>query len=240
MQAVILAGGKGTRLQPYTTILPKPLMPINDKAILEIVLMQLKEAGFKEFIFTVGHLSQIIQAYFGNGKKWGVKIRYSIEDKPLGTVGPLTLVKKLAPQFLVMNGDILCDLNYKIFIEHHMKSDNDITICTYIKKTKIDLGVLEIENGKLLDYIEKPEYSFNVSMGIYGMKRKVVNSIQKGVYFDFPSLIKHELKNKVALGLFNFTGKWYDIGRVEDYQTAQDDFMKNESLFLGRKRGTKS
>jgi NDP-sugar pyrophosphorylase family protein len=236
MQAVILAGGKGTRMQPYTTILPKPLMPINDKAILEIILMQLKNAGFKEFIFTVGHLAEIIQAYFRNGKKWGVKISYSIEDKPLGTVGPLTLIKNLAPQFLVMNGDILCDMDYRKFFDQHKRSNNDITICTYQKKTKIDLGVLEINEGKLLDYIEKPEYYFNVSMGIYGIKRKIVKNLTKRAYLDFPTLIKEKLEQKVRIGMYHFKGKWYDIGRIEDYQIAQEDFKKNAGEFLRVKK----
>lgn len=239
MQAVILAGGKGTRLQPYTTVLPKPLMPINDKAILEIILMQLKSAGFREFIFTVGHLAEIIRAYFGNGKKWGVNIRYSIEDKPLGTVGPLTLIKGLEDKFLVMNGDILCDLDYKKFIDHHKKSDNDITICTYQKKTRIDLGVLEINKGELVDYIEKPEYSFCVSMGIYGIRKKILKSLVKGKRLDFPDLIIQKLKQKAPLGMYDFKGKWYDIGRVEDYQNARDDFSKHAEEYLHIKRKAK-
>ncbi len=232
MQAIILAGGAGTRLKPYTTILPKPLMPIAEKSILEIILMQLKKNGFRDFIFSVGYLAELIEAYFGDGSKWGVKIRYSRERKPLGTAGPLSIVKNLAPNFIVMNGDILCNLKYKNLMQYHIDSKRDVTICSYDKSVKINLGVLKIEKGRIRDYIEKPEYSFKVSMGIYGVNRKIVRQMPKDRRYNFPDLIKDMLKNGKSIGVYNFPGLWYDIGRIEDYQTAQDNFIKNQKVFL--------
>ena len=153
MQAVILAGGAGTRLRPYTTILPKSLMPIGERAILEVIVLQLKQCGITHLFFTVGYLGELIEAYFGNGEKWGVRIEYSREKEPLGTAGPVTLIKKLDSNFLVMNGDVLCDLNFKDLMRKHIKDNNMITICSYTKTVKIDLGVLEFVAGKLFDYI---------------------------------------------------------------------------------------
>lgn len=232
MQAVILAGGQGARLRPYTTILPKPLMPIAEKSILEIILMQLKKSGFKDFIFTVGYLAELIEAYFGDGGKWGVKIRYSREKMPLGTAGPLTIIKKLAPSFIAMNGDILCDLNYKNFIKRHVESGKDITICSHNKIAKIDLGVLNIKKGRLCDYIEKPEYSFRVSMGIYGLNRGIIKRMKKGRYYSFPNFVKDRLKAGEPIEVYNFAGRWYDIGSIEDCQAAQEAFVRDREIFF--------
>lgn len=232
MQAIILAGGRGIRLQPYTTILPKPLMPIGEKAILELILLQLKQTGFEELIFTVGYLGELIEAYFGDGKKWKIKIRYSREKEPLGTVGPLTLVDDLAPQFLVMNGDVLCDLDYGDLMQVHADQKNDITICSYPKKIKIDLGVLEFKKQKLSDYIEKPEYTFSVSMGIYSMNRSLVKQLPRAKYYDLPTLVNDRLKTGAKTGVYNFLGQWYDIGRIEDCLSAQEKFIKNPQAFL--------
>lgn len=232
MQAVILAGGKGTRLKPYTTILPKPLMPIGEKAILEIVLLQLKKAGFKELIFTVGYLGELIEAYFGDGNKWGVKIRYSRENEPLGTAGPLTLIENLDPQFLVMNGDILCNLDYSDFMQKHLKDKRDISICCYSKDVKINLGILEFEGERLKDYIEKPVHRFKAGMGIYAVARSMVEKMPRAQYYDFPNLIRDRIKAGSEIGVFHFSDHWYDIGAVEDYQSAQDKFGNDPSIFI--------
>jgi NDP-sugar pyrophosphorylase family protein len=236
MQAIILAGGTGVRLRPYTTILPKPLMPIGEKAILEIVLMQLKAAGFKELVFTVGYLAELIEAYFGDGSKWKVKIKYSREKKPLGTVGPLTLIKGLAPNFLVMNGDVLCDLDYADLMCKHSRERNEVTICSYARKVKIDLGVLDFKQGQLKDYIEKPEYSFQVSMGIYGINRSMIKQMPKGKRKDLPNLVREQIKEGGKIGVYNFSGIWYDIGRIEDYQMAQNEFHDHYARFMGKKK----
>jgi len=235
MQVVILAGGKGTRLKPFTTILPKPLIPVGERPILEIVLLQLKAAGFKEYIFSVGYLAALIEAYFGDGGKWGIKIRYSREAAPLGTAGPLAIIKGLAPEFLVMNGDILCNMDYRKFFKYHLKAKNDITICSFAKKVKIDLGVLKIRDNILQDYIEKPEYQYDVSMGVYGIRRKLISTIPKRKHYDLPDLIMDQKKKGANIGIYQFKGEWLDIGRIEDHQIAQNIMAEKEDSYLGKK-----
>lgn len=224
MQAVILAGGKGTRLKPYTTILPKPLMPINDKPILEIVIRQLKKYGFDQIIIAVGHLAELIEAYFGDGSKWGVQISYSREDKPLGTAGPLALIPNLADTFLMMNGDILTDLNYAELMTFHKAYNGQISIATYSKEVKIDLGILKVnEHHEIYEYIEKPTLIYQVSMGIYIIEKSLLQLIPRGEYFDLPDLIKLSFKNQVKVLSYPFKKYWRDIGRKEDYELALEE-----------------
>lgn len=236
MQAVILAGGKGTRLKPYTTVFPKPLMPVGDLPILEIMIKQLKYYGIKNIIVAVGHLKDLIKAFFNDGKKWGVDISYSVEDKAMGTAAPLKLIKKLDSNFLVMNGDILTNLDYKKFFQYHKKNNALCTISMYKKYHQIDLGIIKKnEREEIFDYIEKPSLSYCVSMGIYAFKRDVVHFIPDNKYFDFPDLVKKLLKNgKQVLG-YPFNGFWLDIGRPEDYEVAAEEFEKNKDEFLKEK-----
>jgi len=227
MEAIILAGGKGTRLKPYTVTLPKPLVPVGEKPILEIIVNQLNKQGFKKITLAVGHLSELIEAYFGNGKKFGVEIKYSREEKPLGTAGPLKLIQNTDTHFLVMNSDDLTDFDYKKFLEVHKNSDAAITIATYKKEVKIDLGVLKIDSqNELQDYIEKPTYHHNVSMGIYAFSKEALNFIPEGEYFDFPSLIKKIKLAGKSVKCYQHTGYWLDIGRPEDFEKANEDFVK--------------
>jgi NDP-sugar pyrophosphorylase family protein len=231
MQAIILAGGKGTRLRPYTTTFPKSLVPVGDYPILEIILRQLKKNGFDKITLAVGHLSSLIQAYFEDGKKWGIEISYSHEDVPLGTAGPLKKITDLEENFLVLNSDDLTDLNYKEFFANHCKSDAAITISRYIKKVKIDFGVVETNaNGVVQEYIEKPEYSFGVSMGIYAFKRDSIKYIPENSYFDFPTLIKTLIAQNIKVQCIDHSGLWLDIGRPEDYDAASYMFedIKNK------------
>ncbi len=233
MQAIILAGGKGIRLKPYTTSFPKSLVPIGDYPILEIILMQLKKYGFNKITLAVGHLASLIQAYFGNGEKWGVEISYSFEDRPLGTAGPLKLIKETEENFLVLNSDDLTDLNYFEFFNYHIRHKNTITISRFVKKVKIDFGVIEAdENSVLKDYIEKPEYTYTVSMGIYAFNRKALDFIPENTYFDFPQLIKSLINNDIAVNCFDHKGFWLDIGRPEDYETATILFDELKSKIL--------
>lgn len=168
MRTIILAGGKGRRLAPYTTVLPKPLMPIGDLPILEIVIRQLKHYGFKRITLAVGHQSALIKTFFGNGKKLGVKIDYSRESTPLGTAGPLSLIDDIDSTFLMMNGDLLTNLNYNDMLKLHKKSKAFATLGLYQKKVHIDLGVIETDKiGAILNYTEKPTLKYDVSMGIY-------------------------------------------------------------------------
>jgi NDP-mannose synthase len=233
MQAVILAGGKGARLKPYTTVFPKPLMPVGDLPILEVVIRQLKRHGFTEIIMAVGHLKELIQAFFQDGVAWGVDIRYSFEDQPLGTAGPLKLIEDLDDRFLVMNGDILTTLDYRGFFEGHGKSDAICTIASYPKPVKIDLGVLETEgSNRVIHYTEKPVLHYNVSMGIYAFDKRVIDFIPDHAYFDFPNLILRLIENRQTVRAHPFDGLWLDIGRPEDYDEAVRTFEANRSEFL--------
>lgn len=233
-QAILLAGGKGTRLRPYTTVLPKPLMPIGEHAILEILIKKLKNSGITDIIIATGYLAHIIEAYFANGEKYDVNITYSHEDKPLGTAGPLKLAEGLDDQFLVMNGDLLTDLSFRDLTEFHIKNENEVTVCIYEKKVKIDLGVIKLdEENKIEDYIEKPTYNFNVSMGIYAMNKSILNYIPDNSYFDLPDLILQLIEKKTRLGGYMFTGTWLDIGKPDDYQLALDLFESDEkNIFM--------
>jgi len=228
MQAVILAGGKGRRLRPYTTILPKPMMPIGEKPILGIIIEKLAQSGIKEIIITVGYLAGIIQAYFGDGKKFGVNIRYFAETEPLGTAGCLSLIDGLEEEFIVMNGDILTDLKFENLIEYHKRMANSVTICSYQKEIQLTLGVLDLAGNTVRDYIEKPRYTFDISMGIYAMNRKAVGHVPKNQYFDFPTLIKRLVSVKEPISVYKFAGEWFDIGREEDYKAVLEKFNADE------------
>ncbi|NVO21376.1 MAG: NTP transferase domain-containing protein [Bacteroidetes bacterium] len=233
MQAVILAGGKGTRLKPYTTILPKPLMPLGDLPILEIIIRQLKTSGVTDIVLAVGYLSELLRAYFGNGEKWGVNITYSYENEPLGTAAPLKLIQSLEDNFLVMNGDILANIDYNEFFRFHRESGSLCTIATYDKEVKIDLGVLDInENHELTNYTEKPKFTYSVSMGIYSFRKEAVDYIPKDAYFDFPELIKVMIRKNIPVKSYKFNGYWLDIGRQDDYAIALDEFEAHKSDFL--------
>ena len=232
MQAVILAGGKGTRLKPFTTNFPKPLVPLDDMPILEVVLRQLKYFGFQDIVLAVNHLSEIIMAFFKNGEKFGLNISYSVEDKNLGTAGPLTLIEELDENFLVMNGDLLTTLNYKDLFDFHVNHGIDATISTYKKEIKIDLGVLETEKGDFKRYIEKPTYYFDVSMGIYMFNKHIVQHIPQESQVDMPELIRtlHSLQKKIHC--YSGDYYWLDIGRVDDYEQAVDVFKTRRKEFL--------
>lgn len=221
--AVILAGGKGTRLQPYTIALPKPLVPLIDKPILEIIIIQLSKQGFEKVIITVNHQADIIMAYFGNGSKWGLNIEYSLENKPLGTMGPLKLINNLPDNFLVMNGDVLSDMEYAIFLEKHEKSKKIFSIACFQRKQKNDYGVLKVKNGNLVGFKEKPVTNFTVSMGIYAVSNRIIDFIPQDEYFGFDMLMLKLLGKKVDVGVYSHEGYWMDIGRPDDYiQTIED------------------
>jgi NDP-sugar pyrophosphorylase family protein len=232
MQAIIMAGGKGTRLKPFTTNIPKPLVPIDDLPILEVVLRQLKYHGFTDIVITVNHLSELIMAFFGKGEKLGLNISYSKEDEPLGTAGPLALVEKLDENFLVMNGDLLTTLNYRNLFEFHLSAGNDVTIPIYQKEVKIDLGVLEVDEDKFVDYIEKPTYHFNVSMGIYIFNRGVLRYIARNEKLDMPDLILKLKEQQQQIRCYRGDYYWLDIGRAEDYETANGIFQDRRKDFL--------
>ncbi|HEY2408462.1 MAG TPA: sugar phosphate nucleotidyltransferase [Polyangiaceae bacterium] len=226
MKAIILAGGKGTRLYPYTVTFPKPLVPIGDKPIIEIVLKQLARAGVTEATVSVGHLAELMIAFLGDGQRLGLPVRYVREDKPLGTIGPLKLVESLPENFLLMNGDVLTDLDYANFFREHVASGARVSISAFKKKVNVDLGVLVSEpSGKVTDYIEKPTYSYDVSMGVYALNKTVLQHIPDQQYFDFPMLIKVLLAQGEPVRAVPFEGIWLDIGRPSDYEDAQNTFQ---------------
>ncbi|MDD2806175.1 MAG: sugar phosphate nucleotidyltransferase [Elusimicrobiales bacterium] len=226
MRAIILAGGKGTRLKPYTTLIPKPLVPVGDEmSILEVVIRQLARAGFKNITITVNHLAELMMAFFGDGSKWGVKLTYSTEDKPLGTIGPLTLIKDLPENFLVMNGDILCDLDYRKFYDWHARAGNKVSVTTFNRTSKIDFGVLKYDKaGSIVEFTEKPELAFDVSMGIYCLNRSVVRALPKGKPYGFDQLMLDGIKAGAGYKARPFKGFWLDIGRPEDYDYCNENF----------------
>jgi NDP-mannose synthase len=232
MKAVILAGGKGSRLAPYTTVLPKPLMPIVDTPILEIVLKQLKRSGFDDVVIAVGHLASLIRTYFGDGSELGIRISYAHESTPLGTAGPLANIDTLTETFLVMNGDILTDLDYADLVKHHRDSGAIMTIATHKRTVKIDFGVLEIVDGAVSKYVEKPHLDYVVSMGIYVMEPRVRSFIKQGEYLDLPDLVRMLLTSGEQVKAYPFDGRWLDIGRQEDFNEAQVRFEEDRDHFL--------
>lgn len=223
-RVVILAGGRGRRLEPYTSVLPKPLMPIGNRAILEILVTQLADAGFRNLTFCVGYLSHLIRAVFDNGPGARVDITWVKEDEPLGTAGPLRLVDGLDSTFVAMNGDLLTTLDIGALLEHHRERGNALTIATHRRSVQSDYGVLHTvlddDAHRVLSYEEKPEMIWNVSMGIYALEPSALNEIPPEGPFDFPELVQSLLDDGQKVGAFVHEGLWLDIGRHEDYERA--------------------
>ncbi|MCX5696458.1 MAG: sugar phosphate nucleotidyltransferase [Candidatus Omnitrophica bacterium] len=233
MKAVILAGGKGTRLAPYTTIFPKPLMPLGEKPILEIVIRQLKLCGFTEIILAVGYLSELIKAYFHDGRSLGIKISYSKESKALGTAGPLSLIEGLNETFLVMNGDILTTIPYLKLVKYHIAKKGIATIAVHRRMLDVDFGVITVGKGNnISSYLEKPKLHYDVSMGIYVFDPGVLKYIFRNKQLDFPDLINKLLRAKEKVCAYISNDHWLDIGRHDDYETAQKEFRKIEKKLI--------
>ncbi|MFD0434809.1 nucleotidyltransferase family protein [Streptomyces chartreusis] len=234
MHAVILAGGKGVRLRPYTTALPKPLVPIGDQhAILEIVLRQLSTSGFTRCTIAIGHLGEIIRAYVGDGTQWGLSVDYATEDSPLGTMGPLLNLRDRLPEhFLVMNGDVLTDLDYADVLRTHEASGTPLTIATYARKVHIDFGVLTTDASRVVAFTEKPSIDYRVSMGVYGVSRTTLDHYTPGLPLGFDELVMDLLAAERPPHAYEFDGYWLDIGRPDDYDRANAEFTSRKSLLL--------
>ena len=233
MKAVVLAGGKGTRLAPYTHILPKPLMPIGEMPILEVLLRQMRRAGVEDVVLTVGHLAALLRSYFGDGQQWDLRISYSYEEKPLGTAGPIALVQGLDDTFLVTNGDVLTTLDLRKLVAFHREKGGIATIAAHRRQVKIDLGVIQWDgDGTVSGYIEKPTTDYTVSMGVYVFEPRVLAYIPVGEYLDFPDLILKLLAHGEKVSGYTFDGYWMDLGRPDDYAQANEDFDRLEAQFL--------
>lgn len=226
-RAVILAGGLGTRLRPYTVVLPKPLMPVGERPVLDIVVRQLRARGFDEITIATGYLAELIEAFFRDGADYDIPIDYYREHEPLGTVGALGLIEGLDEDFLVMNGDILTDLDYAQLLADHERSDAIATIATRTTKVQISLGVLDFNDPDdptvLTNYFEKPNIEYESSMGVYCFSPRVREFISPGERLDFPDLMLRLVHEGETVRAWRSNDFWLDIGRPEDYEQAQDD-----------------
>lgn len=233
IRVIILAGGKGTRLRPYTNVLPKPLVPVGDMPILEIVLRQLKYFGFRKVTLSVSHLANLIQTFFGDGCRLGLDITYCIEDRPMGTAGSIALVQDVSEHFLVMNGDLLTTVDYSALMSSHVTSGGTAMIAVFPREVKIDFGVLDLDSkGALVDYKEKPQLEFVVSMGINAFRKSVLAYIPKGEYLDIPVLMMNLKRAGQSVLTFRSECEWLDIGRPDDYERATQEFERSITRYL--------
>lgn len=230
---MIMAGGKGTRLRPYTMVIPKPLVPVGQYPIMEIVIRQLAMAGFDRIIIAVNHQAELIETYFGDGSKYGLSIEYSLETTPLSTMGPLRLMKDLPDDFLVMNSDVLTDLDFATFLDEHKKSGKIFSIASYKRVQNVEYGVLHESNGVLTGFSEKPKLDYLVSMGVYAVSKRVLDFIPENTFFGFDNLMTMLIESKEEVAIKLHEGYWLDIGRPDDYQMATDEFESKRELFLG-------
>jgi NDP-sugar pyrophosphorylase family protein len=224
------------RLRPYTTVLPKPLMPVGDRPILDIIVRQLKAQGFERLTIVTGHLAELIEAFFGDGGKYGIPIDYYREDEPLGTVGALALLEGLDDDFLMMNGDVLTDLSFGGLLDQHVASGAIASVAAHKREVQVSLGVLEFEDGeddnRLTGYVEKPTYHYEVSMGVYAFSPRVLEHIEPQARLDFPDLVLRLLERGETVRAMRSDDYWLDIGRHDDYETAMDEFGKMRNRFL--------
>ena len=235
-QAVIMAGGKGTRLYPYSALLPKPLMPLGDMPVLELLLRQMKNAGVTDVILAVNHLRHLIEAFFGDGSKIGLNIQYSNEDSPRGTAGALgDMLDLLDEHFFVANGDLLTTMDLKSMVRQHLDTGSDATVGVSQRENKIDFGLIEFDEQKRLSaYREKPTSLYYVSMGLYVLRREAIrHHVAAGEYLDMPSLLQMMKGIRPNVRCCHTECVWLDIGRPDDFATAQAMFESDRTLFLG-------
>ncbi len=231
MQAVILAGGKGTRLKPYTAEIPKPLVTVGDRPIIEILMSRMKKHGVDRVQIAVNHLSHLIMAVLGDGSRLGLDIAYCQESEPLSTVGPLKLMKSLDAHFLVANGDVLTDLDFRALYEHHLTRGAKLTVAVHRRVNRVDYGVLEVApDGRVLGFQEKPAIELTVSMGVYVFSRSVLDFVPAGRTFGFDDLMLTLLQKGERVDSFAYNGYWMDIGRPEDYEQANLDAQRMPGL----------
>ncbi|MGH9515366.1 MAG: sugar phosphate nucleotidyltransferase [Terriglobales bacterium] len=232
-RAVILAGGKGTRLRPLTAVFPKPLVPLGTKSVVEILLRRLAASGLTDITICTGYLSELIQAVCGDGSKFGLRIEYVNEEEPLGTAGPLSLIPNLTDPFIVMNGDLLTTLDFRRMIDFHRGERADFTLGLFPREVKIDFGVIELNgNGQFNGYKEKPTYNFEVSMGVNVLGLSVMKHLKDAQPLDLPDLVLKVHRSGGRVACYRQSCRWLDIGRMDDYAQAQEEFADNEAEFL--------
>jgi len=241
MSAIILAGGKGTRLKPFTMTIPKPLLPLGDVSILEVVIEQLVGAGISRIVLTLGHMASLLTACIGTGDRWGIKIESVIEREPLGTAGSLRAVDNLEEDFIVMNADLLTTLDYEDMFNYHLRNNSIGTIGLSKRIVPIDYGVVQATPEGLLDnYIEKPTIPYSVSMGINILSRRCLQFIPPTGKFDMPDLMLAMHRAGHPVHCYETDCYWKDIGRFEDYQQASEDFVSDPARFLPKRVPTNS
>lgn len=232
----MLAGGQGARLRPYTHVLPKPLMPVGERPILDIVMRQLRHAGFERVTVSTGYLAELIEVFFRDGESYGMRIDYVREQEPLGTAGALAMMDQLDEPFLLMNGDVLTDLDYDALLTDHVNSGAALTIATKTRDVQVSLGVLEFENAdepeRLTGYIEKPTMSYEASIGVYCLSPRVLDFVEHGQRLDFPDLVLRLLEAGEVVRGQRFEGYWLDIGRPEDFERANQEFPQMQARLL--------
>lgn len=236
-RAVVLAGGKGSRLRPYTAVLPKPLMPVGDGPVLDVILQQLAGAGFSRVTLAVNYQSEIVRAYCGDGSKWGLTLDYSLETQPLSTIAPLKLIPDLPENFLLMNGDVLTEVDFGKLFEEHVREKRLFTISAARRTQVIDFGVLETDaQHRLTGFREKPSLDYLVSMGVYIVNRDVLQLVPESKKYGFDNLMLDLLSAGSSVHVERSDGYWLDIGRVDDYMQAVDEFeqMRPRLLHLGK------
>ncbi len=228
IKAIILCGGRGTRLKPFTYVLPKPLVPVGEKPILLILIERLRQYGITDLVFCTNYMADLLASYFRDGSRFGVSISYSLEEIPLGTVAPIKRVADLPENFLVMNGDLLTDLDFSKIWRQHLERHSLLTVGTYSRRVKIDFGVMDIADSHVTGFREKPEYGFDVSMGIYVFNRAVLAHVPDDRPFGFDNLVLTMLEKKERIDVFPYSGYWLDIGRPDDFEKANEDIHKLE------------
>jgi NDP-mannose synthase len=235
MDAVVMAGGKGIRLAPYTATFPKPLVPLGDKPVLEILLAQLRTAGVERVILAVNHLHQLIRAFCGDGSAFGLKLEYSLEDEPLGTAGPISnVLDRVGDDFIVCNGDLLTNFDVATMVKVHREVCADASIAVFHRELKIDFGLVDVDHDmRLTGYREKPAFEFLVSMGLYVLARDAVRPhLRQARRLDMPDLMRAIVAAGRQVRCHRQECIWLDIGRPDDYAAAQNIFEQNRDVFL--------
>jgi NDP-mannose synthase len=234
LKAIILAGGKGVRLQPFTVNFPKALMPLGDVPIIEVLMRRLVQFGITDITLTLGHLAELIKAYFLHRQEFRnqINLQYVDEEEPTGTAGSLAFVQGLDDTFLVMNGDVLTDLDFDELVAFHRQQGATLTIAAHERRVKIDLGVLDFDNNcRVIGYREKPETTYHVSMGVYVYEPRVLAFVEQGQYLDFPDLVLRLVANGEKVCAMPCDCLWLDIGRPDDYAQAQELFASKSGNF---------